>query len=428
MNTARPDAVRIDDYAAPRFSPEVAAIRESVGAMAAALRLESGPMLAQAMAETGLDDFGDGGFRRRLDILLGSLRDEAGLSPFGVLSNHTFILGLLKSRLQIEALWRQHPEIEEMPIERPIFIVGLPRTGTTHLHNLISSDPNLRSLPYWESLEPVLAQAERGLRPDPRVARTQVAVDWIDAAMPLFKRMHEMTVDHVHEEIQLLAIDFSSMLFESMAHLPAVRDDYLSRDQTPHYRYLRKILQLLNWLDAERSRATGSVLSLPRRWVLKSPQHSEQLAVLARVFPDATFVVTHREPVAVTASVVTMITYGARMSVEHPDPLQTGRYWSARVEDLLRGCARDREVLPDAQTIDVRFDDYMRDDVAMVQRVYAVAGQPFTAETRAAMEGFMVRHPRGRHGTVVYTLDDFGVDAAERRAALAFYAERFGVG
>ncbi len=420
--------VRINDYAEPIFSVEVDAIRESVSDFAAQLRLESEPMLEQASAETGLDDYGDEGFRARLDIILGSLIKEAGLSPFGVLSNHTFLLGLLKNRLQIESLIAKHPEISEIPIDRPIFIVGLPRTGTTHLHNLISSDSSLRSLPYWESLEPVLPESERLITPDPRYARTQVAVDWIDAAMPLFKRMHDMTVNHVHEEIQLLAIDFSSMLFESMAHLPSVRDDYLARDQTPHYEYLTKILQVLNWLDARKAESAGEPPRPARRWLLKSPQHGEQLKVLARVFPDASFVVTHRDPVAVTTSVATMVTYGARMSVANPDPIVYGRYWSDRVEDLLRGVATDRDLLPDSRTIDVCFDDFMRDDVAMVKRVFEVCDQPFSPSAEVAMHAFMERHPRGRHGTVVYTLEDFGVDPDERRKALAFYSDKFGVG
>lgn len=416
MSTARSTPVRIDDYANPRYSPAVAAIRDAVVPMAAELRLETAPLLEQAVAETGLDDFGDLGFVERLDVLLGGLRAEAGLGSFGVVSNHTLVLGLLKSRLALQDLLTRHPEIRAVPVDRPIFIVGLPRTGTTHLHNLMSADPGLRSLPYWESLEPVLLPAEQPApgEPDPRIARTQVAVDMVDAAMPLFKRMHEMTVDHVHEEIQLLAIDFSSMLFETTALVPLWRDYYLAHDQTRHYEYLRLVLQALTWLRGG------------ERWVLKSPQHAEQLGPLLRVFPDATFVVTHRDPVSVTASVVTMITYGQRMSVDHPDPIASGRYWSSRVEDLLRGCARDRDLLPDARTIDVPFHEYMADDIATVERIYAVADRPFTDETRVAMSTFMAAHPRGRHGTVVYDLTDFGLDPAERRRALQFYAERFG--
>jgi hypothetical protein len=375
-------------------------------------------MLEQVRAETGLTDLGesDPGFHERLDVLLAGLRDEAGLSPFGVVSNHALLVGLLRSRLLITDLLDRHPEIRDIPIAAPIVIVGLPRTGTTHLHNLISADPALRSLPYWESLEPVLAPSEMPGRgePDPRVARTQVAVDLIDAALPLFKRMHEMTVDHVHEEIQLLAVDLSSMLFETTAPMPTWRDYYLAHDQTPHYAYLKTVLQVLTWLRG------GD------RWVLKSPQHSEQLPALLSAFPDATFVVTHRDPVSVTASVCTMIAYSARMNVDRPDPEELGRYWSARVEDLLTACARDRDLLPQAQAVDVRFHEFMADDFTMVERIYAVAGQPMTAAARAGMRAFLDAHPRGRHGTVVYDLADFGLDPAERRRALSAYADRFG--
>src|SRR5205823_2762347 len=158
------------------------------------------------------------------------------------------------------------------------------------LHNLMAADPALRSLPYWESLEPVLPQSEVPApgEPDPRIARTAAALDFVNTSMPEFKRMHEMTVDHVHEESQLLAIDFSTMLFETMTPMPSWRDLYLATDQTPIYGYLKKVLQVLQWLRG------GT------RWVLKSPQHIEQFGPLAATFPDATFVVTHRDPVAVT--------------------------------------------------------------------------------------------------------------------------------
>ena len=418
MTTARPAPVRIDDYRHPRFSAAVQAIQDAVAPMAAALRLEAEPMLEQARTETGLTrGLDEPGFRERLDVLLGGLRDEAGLSPFGVLSDHTLVSGLLRSRLLIQDLLDRHPDILEIPITAPIVIVGLPRTGTSHLHNLISADPAIRSLPYWEALEPVLPPSVQpaSVESDPRIASAQVAVDMIDAAMPLFERMHAMTAEHSHEEIQLLAIDFSSMLFETMALMPSWRDYYLGHDQTPHYEYLKTVLQVLTWLRG------GD------RWVLKSPQHCEQIRALLHVFPDATFVVTHRDPVSVTASVVTMLTYAARMSIEHPDPIEYGRYWSKRVEDLLRACERDRDLIPADRAIDVRFHEFMADDFAMVERIYAVAGQPMTPAARAGMESFLAHHPRGRHGTVIYDLADFGVDASERRRALQPYADRFGV-
>ena len=316
-------------------------------------------------------------------MLLTGLRDEAGLSPFGVLSDHTVVLALLRSRLLIQDLLDRHPEILDIPITAPIVIVGLPRTGTSHLHNLISADPALRSLPYWEALEPVLpagADPAPG-EPDPRFANTQVGLDMIDAAAPLFERMHEMTVDNVHEEIQLLAIDFSSMLFETMAVMPTWRDYYQGHDQTPHYEYLKQVLQVLTWLRG------GERLGAEVTAALRADPP------LLNVFPDATFVVTHRDPVSVTASVVTMLTYAARMSVEHPDPKVYGPYWSQRVEDLLHACERDRDLIPDGQAIDVRFHEFMADDFAMVERIYDVAGQPMTSEARAGMDAFLADPP-----------------------------------
>jgi hypothetical protein len=410
VTDTRPAPARIDDYADPRFSPEVQAIHEAVAPMAAELRLEAEPLLDQARAETGLErGLEDPAFRERLDVLLTGLRDEAGLSPFGVLSDHTVVAGLLKSRLLIQDLIERHPEILDIPIAAPIVIVGLPRTGTSHLHNLISSDPALRSLPYWEALEPVLPAGA----PDTRRDATVVALEMIGKAAPLFERMHEMTVDGVHEEIQLLAIDFSSMLFETMAVMPTWRDYYQRHDQTPHYAYLKRVLQVLTFLRGG------------ERWLLKSPQHCEQIPALLEVFPDATFVVTHRDPVSVTASVVTMLTYAARMSVAHPDPAVYGPYWSQRVEDLLQGCERDRDLIPDGQAVDVRFHEFMADDFAMVERIYDVAGQPMTPEARRAMQAFLADHQRGKFGTVVYDLTDFGIDPDERRRAMRSYAERF---
>ena len=389
--------------------------------MAPALLLEPSALMDAASAEIGLDDFGDGfpdtGFRERLDVLCTALRTEAGLGPSGVVSSYTQLVQLLKSRLLLEDLWRRHPEILELAIERPIVICGLPRTGTTHLHNLIAADASLRSLPYWESVEPVLGEQEQPGpgEPDPRLARTEAALDVVNTAMPYFRRMHEMTTDHVHEEIQLLAIDVSTMLFDTMAPMPSWRDYYLAHDQTPHYEYLRKVLQALQWLRGG------------ERWVLKSPQHIEQFPALCATFPDATFVVTHRDPVAVTTSVVTMLTYVARLSLEPVDPMRIGGYWADRIERMLRSCVDERDVLPADQTIDVHFDEFMADDVATVQRIYELAGQPFTGDVKAAMDEFMADHPRGRHGGVIYDPADFGLDADERRSALRFYRERFAV-
>jgi hypothetical protein len=420
VTTSRPAAVRIGDLAAPQFSPSIDATLAAVEPFAAQLVLEPDPLCDQAAADTGLSDFGDPSFRERLAVLTDALRTEAGLSPMGVVSTHGQLVKLLKNRLLIEDLVGRHPEILDLPVTAPIVIVGQPRTGTTHLHNLMAADPALRSLPYWESLEPVLSPAERTAvadgSPDPRRARTEEGLVFLNEALPYFKRMHEMTVDHVHEEIQLLAIDLSTMLFETMAVMPTWRDYYRSRDQTPSYCYLKRVLQVLQW---ERG---GT------RWVLKSPQHLEQFAALIEVFPDATFVVTHRDPVSVIASNATMLAYTARLSSAAPDPVTIGRYWSDRIQQMLEAGMRDRALLPADRSIDVRFHEFMADDIATVRRIYDVASQPFGPDVEAGMVRFIADHPRGRHGGVRYDLQgDFGIDPAERRAALRDYVTAFGV-
>jgi hypothetical protein len=205
------------------------------------------------------------------------------------------------------------------------------------------------------------------------------------------------------------------MLFETMAVMPSWCAWYRSTDQLPSYRYLEKVLKVLQW-------QRGGV-----RWVLKSPQHLEQFRALVATFPDATFVVTHRDPVSITASLATMVSYSARLNHERVDPHHIGRFWAARIEDMLRACVDDRHLLPADRSLDVRFREFMADDVAMVERIYALAAQPMTPEARAAMDAFMAAHPRGRHGGVRYDLADFGLDREERRRALRFYVERFDV-
>ena len=416
MTDARPAPVRLDDLEHPRFAAHVDEIRRAMAAMAGEAPLEVDALLDAARAATGLDDFGDRAFVGRLHRLVRALATEGGLSAVGRVMAHAHLVQCLKNRLVLEALVVRHPEIERAPIRAPIVVVGLPRTGTTHLHNLLAADPALRSLPYWESLEPVVLDLPAPGEPDPRRARCDQALWFVNESLPHFVRMHEMTTDHVHEEIQLLAMDCSTMLFETMALLPSWRDAYRAEDQTPSYRYLRRVLQAMQW-------QRGGT-----RWVLKSPQHLEQLGPLVRTFPDAVVVFTHRDPAAVVASFVTMAAYTARMNLEPPIDLHAfGRYWSARIVDLFRACVRDRELVPAARSLDVRFDEFMRDDVATVRRIYACAGQPATAAAEAAWAAFMAAHPRGAHGAVEYDLARFGLDAGAVRRECAFYLDRFGI-
>lgn len=412
----RPAPIRIDDLVEPELAPEIAEMMEQTAPLADDIELSPEAILAAAAAQTGLSDFGPDEFRAPLEVLCHSMANEADHSPMGKVGGFSQLTSFAVNRLRIEQYIKDHPDALEVPIDRPIVIAGLPRTGTTHLHNLISADPALRSLPWWEALEPVPPPGEEGTTKG-RIQRAKDGLVIHNGALPHYARMHEMTWDHVHEEIHLLGIDFSTMLFDCMAVMPTWRSYYKEHDQTPHYQYLKRILQVLTHQRPPRE-----------RWVLKSPQHLEQIAPLMNVFGDATVVFTHRDPVSITASFATMICYSARMSASYPVDIHTiGQWWAQLIQDMLQACTDDRDIVPPEQSIDVLFHEFMADDVSMVKRIYQLADQPFTPDVKTAMDAYMVEHPRGKHGRVIYDLDDFGMNPAERRQALSFYTDRFAV-
>ena len=203
------------------------------------------------------------------------------------------------------------------------------------------------------------------------------------------------------------------MFFETQARCPSYRDWYRSHDQTPHYEYLRTVLQVLTFLRG------GD------RWVLKSPQHLEQFGVLRSVFPDATVIVTHRDPVSVVTSMVTMIAYTARLAVDAPDPAEVASYWVPRLGLMLDDCVADRELLDPDRSLDVVFDDFMADDLSTVARVYELAGQPLDDRARRAHAAYLATHQRNRHGVIRYDLAPFGITADDLRARFAGYTARF---
>jgi hypothetical protein len=226
--------------------------------------------------------------------------------------------------------------------------------------------------------------------------------------------MHPMSPDHVHEELELQVPDFSSYSLEWHVRCPAWRDHYLAHDQTPHYEYLRTVLKVLQWLRPG------------ERWLLKCPQHLEQFGPLLRTFPDATVVVTHRDPVSVVQSAATMLTYVARTKYTSTDPDFYVTYWTDRVRRLLEASVLDRGLLPVGRTVDVLFHDLLADELAVVDQVYEAAGIALTDEVRRDLREYRDTHPRGRDGQVVYDLRaDFDTEPDDVRRHFGFYHDRF---
>jgi sulfotransferase family protein len=405
--------VCLDDLDVPRFSPEARLILDAMAGMAPDCPLDADALHARACADTGLHDFGPDDYRERLEVYLAALRDIDGLHPAGVVNFYAQLLQLLKNRLLLTDLVRRHPEIDGVELQPPVVIAGLPRTGTTHLHNLLAAPPTFRTMPYWESVEPFPLPAEAGLTPDPRRTRMDVAVQVINTVMPHFPLMHEMTTDHVHEEIQLLANDFSTMLFETLGHVPRWRAYYQAHDQTPHYEHLARQLRAMQFLRGG------------RRWLLKSPQHLEQVPVLDRVFPGGIVVFTHRDPVPVALSMIAMVTYSARMHRSPVPVKEIAVSWIERLDEMLTALVRDRDTIGPERSVDVRFDDFMADEVGVAERVYALAGEPFTDEVRTAVAGYLEGHRRGRLGNVETSYEMFGLAKDDLRARFAPYVDRF---
>ncbi len=411
-----PEDIRITDL----LEPELNEFQRAAQAYGDSLELDFtvDGILEDARRATGLDDFGPDDYLERLGLLVDEWSNDDGLTGIGRLTLWNKLTLFARNRLLIQDHLRRHPAVHDVSIERPIIVAGLPRSGTTHLLNLLAADSRKHSLPLWESYEPLPMPGESPLADgtDPRYARCAQQWEAIQKTAPFLPAMHPLDPDHIHEELELMGPDFASYNFEWLALSPRWRDHYYAHDQTPHYAYMKTVLQIL---QSKRG---------PGRWVLKCPQHLEQLPVLLRTFPDATIAITHRDPVSVIQSAVTMLAYGQRNGRKKVEARRLIEYWSDRVEHLLRACVRDRPAIPEAQSIDVPFHEFMADDLAMVEKIYEKAGDPMGGETRAELRAFLDDHPRGKYGRVIYDLaGDFGVDPDELRERFAFYFEAFPV-
>ena len=411
--------IHIKDLAKPVFDE----FQRSVLEFGESLDTDFNPegILTEASNALSMTDFGPDDFRERLALICDEWDNDEGLTGIGRFGLRNRLLGYAKNRLLIQDMLSRHPEIHEQRIERPIIVIGLPRTGTTHLLNLLAADSRLRAMPLWESYEPVPTPGEGLLEDgtDPRYRRCADAWAMMQKTVPHLAAMHPMDPDHINEEIELMLPNFASYNFEWFTHSPRYRDHYLAMPQLPHYRYMKTVLKLLQFQQPA---------DWPQQWVLKSPMHLENIPELLAVFPDATFVVTHRDPVSVIQSTITMLAYGQRMNRHHVLIDELAQYWCDRIEHLLRRCAETRRLLPQAQSIDVPFHHFMADDIGMVEKIYDKAGLPLDARARGEMQDFIASHPRGKHGRVVYDLEgDFGVDPAALRARFQFYFDAFPV-
>lgn len=408
--------IRIDDLRNPVLNDVQKMGRDYGETVQTELSVDA--VCAAAVAATELNDFGPDDFRERLAVQLDEMNADPERTGLGRMLMFGDCVRYASNRLRIRDLLKQHPEILEIPIEKPVIVIGLPRSGTTNLVNLLASDSRFRSMPLWESYQPVPDPREAipadGV--DPRWTRCQEMWEAMQVGAPFVAAMHPMNPDHVHEELELMTPDFTSYNLEWVARAPKWRDYYVAHDQTDSYAYMKTVLQIMQWYR-------------PReRWVLKSPQHLEQIGPLMTTFPDASIVVTHRDPVAVVQSTITMVTYGARTSYTTSNPEWYRDYWIERIGMLLDASMRDRHLLPADRTTDVYFHDYMADELGTLQRIYDVAGIDFTETAKAEVAAYQAAHPRGKEGRVVYDLrGDFNITPEDVRSRFSDYMNTFPV-
>lgn len=357
---------------------------------------------------TGLDDFGTDDYTGGLAVLLDSYEREAGLTPFGRKVKRAFLRGALMARLISEAAWKQHPEYADVTIERPIFVTGLPRTGTTALHRLLTADPASQGLEVWLTEVPQPRPPRETWPGNPVFQRIQSGYDQYHVDNPEFMGVHAMSADQVEECWQLLRQSLRSSSYECLAHVPSYSEWLSEQDLTAAYQRHRANLQLIGLPDSH------------RRWVLKNPSHLFALDELLQVYPDALVIQTHRPPETAVASVCSLNAQASAGWSETFTGDRVGR-------DQLELWARGLETFTDARArhdqgrfFDVDYDDFVADPIGTVERVYRHFDLPLSDEARESMRRLHTTSTTGATRPAHrYSLADFGLTEKDVRRRFA---------
>jgi hypothetical protein len=368
-------------------------------------------LIETAKNRCGLDDFGHGDFFEAISRLLESCHREARLNLIGKIALRSDLLRTLCSRLLMERDRQLYSGIALQEIREPLFIVGLPRSGTTLLHTLLAADPEHRVPLTWEVMTPSPPTRDNEQRRIQRATQSCNCLNWL---APTFRHVHAVGAELPQECVGLMAPSFMSDQFDAMYYVPSYRNWFFAQDLLPAYDYHRRFLQQLQFrLSA-------------RRWILKAPTHMSALPTLLSVYPDALFVQTHRAPLEAMASVSSLIAILRRVFSDAVDPFvvfsDAIQYWSQALDTFLQ----ERDRLPRKRVCDLNFLDLRRDPIAAVQRIYQHFGWPLSREAEQRMRVVLANQPREQYGDHRYNLSQFGSEAEEGARAFATYCEQFG--
>ena len=376
-------------------------------------------VLSDARRKVALDDFGDQGFLEPLEILVDSINREARLNPVGHMIIRGRIVGILSNKLVAQDTIKRHPEISDIPVEAPIVVAGLARTGTTMLHRLIAQDPGIRSLASWEAINPAPAKRKSGQKKDPRFAQAAAAAKGLKYMSPGFFAIHPAEPDAPEEEVILLEQAFLTTTPEAMMNVPTYSRWLEKQDHVPAYRTLKRMMQYLQW---QRPGVGRNV-----RWVLKTPHHQEYFDPLLEVFPKATLVHTHRDPLKTSPSLFSMLTHLQMIFSDEVDPHQVAEHWLGKIENMALRALATRERVDDRGFIDVSYYDLIKDPVPQVARIYQAAGLELSAATLSAMQASRRVNKQHKYGRHKYSLADFGLTEDDVESRIATYRARFDV-
>jgi len=379
--------------------------------------LEPQDLLDAAVRRAGSSDFGGDGFREGMDVLLDSVEREADLSTLGRISCRETLLRYLENRLRLTAYRTEHPELADEVIERPIFIVGLPRTGTTILFNLLSQDPANRPPLSWEVEWPVPPPKPETYETDPRIRDGEKLFSNLDRLVPTLPAIHEFGALLPQECVPMKAHEFLAIQFLIIYHVPSYQAWLEQQSQLSSYAFHKKFLQHLQSKH------------MKERWVLKSPDHLSSIDDLLETYPDALIIHTHRDPARVMPSLASLFYALRGMTSDSVDPARCGRNamdaWSLGLQRAVEARRRHRD--KPGQFFDAYFEDTLDDPVDLLRRAYAHFGLEFTDSACDRMAAFLAANPRGSRGVHRYTLEHFDLDLGEIRERFSEYCNEFDV-
>ena len=365
---------------------------------------------ASASRRTGLTDFGADDYTDGLAVLLDSYAAEAGLTPAGAKANRAFLRGILTARLLSTAGWRAHPEYAQVAIDRPVFVTGLPRSGTTALQRLLTADPGSQGLEMWLAQAPQPRPPRRTWADNPVFQHIQAGFARHHDEHPEFMGVHYMAADQVEECWQLLQQSMRSISFETLAHVPGYSAWLRGQDWTAAYRRHRSNLQMIGLHDGQ------------RRWVLKNPSHLFALGALIAAYPDALVIQTHRSPRTAIASACSL---AAHASAGWSTTFTGSVIGRSQLDLWARGLSlfsAERARQDPARFHDVRYDDLVADPVGTVEAIYGHFGLPLTGAAADAIRSLAAAAHAGGDSAHRYTLGQFGLTGEEVDERFAAYA------